>query len=133
VYTPVVDEADFKGGILAVADTDDASGAEIIAGEDLDYHLIVSYVTETAGPPHRIVLRDSIHGWIDVPMTARESNGQTTWSADLTSSLDQGPIQVEFKLVLDGERWMAGQNQLATTGAPEAKVELDDRSVKWEN
>jgi hypothetical protein len=69
-----------------MSDAGDERGAKIIAGEDLDYHLIVSYVTTTAGPPHKVVVRDDINGWVDVPMTVVEANGQTTWTADLKSS-----------------------------------------------
>jgi hypothetical protein len=115
-----------------VSDADDERGAEIIAGADLDFHLIVSFVTRTAGPPHKVVIRDNINGWVDVPMTAVEVDGQTTWTADLTTTPDQGPTQVEFKLVLDQKHWMAGRNQTGTTATPETILELDDSSVEWE-
>jgi hypothetical protein len=115
-----------------VYESDGEQGANIVAAQDFDYHLIVSYVTETAGPPHKVVIRDNINGWVDVPMTAVEANGQTTWIADLKTSSDQGPTQVEFKLVLDDKRWMAGANQTGTTGTPEMALSLDDNSVTWE-
>jgi hypothetical protein len=114
-----------------VKEQSDEGASAIIAGEDVDYHLIVSYVTTTAGPPHKVVVRDNIRGWVDVPMTAVEADGKTTWSADLTTT--QGPAQVEFKLVLDGQHWMAGSNRSGTTATPETTLKLDDFSVEWES
>jgi hypothetical protein len=95
-----------------VKEQSDEDASAIIAGEDVDYHLIVSYVTTTAGPPHKVVVRDNIRGWVDVPMTAVEADG---------------------KLVLDGQHWMAGSNRSGTTATPETTLKLDDFSVEWES
>ena len=98
----------------------------------IDHFLTVMYDTTNYGPPHAVTVRSSVGGWQDVPMTSVEAAGHAIWSVNLKAEPDQGPITVEFKLVLDGERWMAGWNRSATLGESDEVVHLDDGSVEWE-
>jgi hypothetical protein len=98
----------------------------------IDRFLTVVYDTEAFGASHTVTVRDSLNGWEDRPMERVEVGGHTQWSANLRSPSDMGPVGVEFKLVLDGDRWMAGPNKSATTGESPTVVVLDDSSVVWE-
>jgi hypothetical protein len=101
--------------------------------DDDAFRLVVSYTTDTYGPPHSITVRDSAHDWADVVMSCTQSEGRAEWTADLVSPAGEGPIYIEFKLVLDGHTWMSGWNQSGTTDKPAAYLSYDDGSVVWES
>jgi hypothetical protein len=109
------------------------SEATTEALEDKSYRLTIAYVTSEYGPPHTVTVRASMTDWADLEMTSVHGEHQTTWTADLTSDEDQGPVTVEFKLVLDGRYWMQGWNQTATTSRPPTILDYDDGMVTWEH
>lgn len=98
----------------------------------LDHYLTVVYDTEIYDGSHTVTVRDSVNGWIDVPMDHVGAGGHTQWTANIESPSDEGPVDVDYKLVLDGEHWMAGPNQSARTAVPPTVVLLDDSTVVWE-
>ena len=111
----------------------DESESTRAADEDDAYHLTVRYVTDLHGPPHHVItVRDDYHDWADVAMSCVESDGWIIWSADVTTPKEQGPVDIAFKLVLDGRYWMSGANQGGTTARPAAILEYDDTTVEWE-
>ncbi len=54
------------------------------------------------------------------------------WNAEIKSSDHEGPIDVEFKLVLDGHQWMTGWNQHGRTAHPRTELHYDDSSVGFD-
>lgn len=102
-------------------------GAAAAPPAQIDPFVTVIYDTTSYGPPHTVTLRHSANGWEDLPMTCVEADGRAIWSANV-----KGSGGVEFKLVLDGQRWMAGANQWATAAAPPAVARYDESTVFWE-
>jgi hypothetical protein len=100
--------------------------------EDESYHLTITYATKLFDGTHSVTVRDDYHDWADVEMAHTELNGRSVWTTDLVSSADDGPIRMEFKLVLDGGYWMSGWNQVGTTARPAAHLDYDDSTLQWE-
>src|SRR5271155_5372281 len=88
--------------------------------KDGSYILTVTYATMHYDGRHTVTVRADYHDWADVDMAHTELSGLSMWTTDLASPPDEGPVAIEFKLVLDGKYWMAGPNQRATTGRPAA-------------
>jgi hypothetical protein len=99
---------------------------------EVDHFLTVVYDSAQCRPPHTVTVRSSVSGWEDEPMTCLETDDHAIWSATLQAKPDQGPTAVEFKLVLDGEHWMAGQNQTGRLATPAEVIHFDDDTVAWE-
>lgn len=98
----------------------------------IDYFLTVVYDSTRDRPPRVVTARSTLSAWGDVPMTCLETDDHAIWSVNLQGTPDEGPVDVEFKLVLDGEHWTAGPNHSAKTAVPATVVLLDDNSVVWE-
>ena len=94
--------------------------------------LTITYVSVNYGATHSVTVRDSYHDWIDVEMGHTELGGRNTWTTDLVTPADEDPVRIEFKLVLDGQYWMSGWNQVGSTAHPAAVVDYDDSAVIWE-
>jgi hypothetical protein len=65
-------------------------------------------------------------------MTSSEAESKTTWTGEVTSYYDEGPLDVEFKLFLDGAHWMAGWNRRGRTTQPPSSMSFDDTNLIWE-
>jgi hypothetical protein len=76
-------------------------------------------------PTHWVTLRTSASGWTD--------SGDGGWNGNnyyWTFPIDANAPPVEFKFVLDGSHWMAGENQVADPNQP--IMAYNDGSVRFE-
>ena len=98
------------------------------------YTLCVSYTSSRfRGPSHAVGFRSNVTGWeADMAMREDRAAGASSWAIRLESGDEEGPVQYEFKLVLDDEHWQAGWNNVARTTAPPTHITFDDRDLSWE-
>jgi hypothetical protein len=64
-------------------------------------------------------------------MTPTESDERTVWSGEITTAAPE-PVEVEYKLVLDGESWQIGWNQRGVTTTTHEGARFDDSNLAWE-
>jgi hypothetical protein len=96
-----------------------------------EYTFQVTYETALFGPPHAVTIRSSTNEWNGTPMTPTEADDRTIWSGKIKSGSSE-PVAVEYKLVLDGERWQIGWNQQGVTATSPEGARFDDNNLAWE-
>ena len=96
-----------------------------------EYTFQVTYETAQFGPPHTVTICSSTNDWKRTPMTPTEEDERTVWSGEIKAGSDE-PVAVEYKLVLDGERWQIGWNQRGVTATSPEAARFDDSNLAWE-
>jgi hypothetical protein len=96
-----------------------------------EYAFQVTYETALFGPPHTVTVCSSANDWHGTPMTPTQGDERTVWSGEVKTASDE-PVAVEYKLVLDGERWQTGWNQRGVTATTPEGAQFDDSSLAWE-
>jgi len=96
-----------------------------------EYAFQVNYETALFGPPHTVTICSSTSDWHGTPMTPTEGDERTVWSGEIKTGSSE-PVAVEYKLVLDGERWQDGWNQRGVTAASPEGARFDDSNLAWE-
>ncbi len=101
------------------------------ASDDLrEYRLRIVYSTTRYPPPdHTVILRTSQSDWEDVEMAWVEG----AWQAELRPAENEAALDVEFKFVLNGTRWMTGWNQQVRIEQPGSVVQFNDSNVQFED
>ena len=96
-----------------------------------EYTFRVTYETALFGPPHAVTICSSTNDWHGTPMTPTESDERTVWSGEIKTAASE-PVEVEYKLVLDGESWQIGWNQRGVTATTPEGARYDDSNLAWE-
>jgi hypothetical protein len=64
-------------------------------------------------------------------MIPTESDERTVWSGEIKTAASE-PVEVEYKLVLDGVSWQIGWNQRGVTATTPEGARFDDSNLAWE-
>ena len=64
-------------------------------------------------------------------MTPTEGDERTVWSGEIKTASSEA-VAVEYKLVLDGERWQIGWNQQGVAATTPEGARFDDSNLAWE-
>ena len=91
----------------------------------------VTYETTLFGPPHTVTICSSANDWNCAPMTSTEGDERTVWSGEIKTASSEA-VAVEYKLVLDGERWQTGWNQQGVAATTSEGARFDDSNLAWE-